>query len=175
MRGKLWTCSLEERRPEVSVPCQAPRDGPFKPCGEEFRKRQSAVVLKRSLTYRGSSRVGDRVQERRASPFAPRAQQRDETRGNVGPWGHLVGFLARGPSASGRGSHWPCPLCSLTVLQQAPFIWMRASDHDEGTGGRHEGTLGAPINTPRCPRSNWQTFSDGGRERIWPLLYEGRS
>lgn len=92
--------------------------GHLSPVERTLGKGKSTIVLKSSLTYRGSSRVGARVQERRASPFA---QRRDETRGNVGPWSHLVGFLAQELGASGRGSHQPCPLCSLTVLQQAPL------------------------------------------------------
>lgn len=84
--------------------------GHLSPVERTSGKGRSAVVLKSSLSYRGSSRVGDRVQERRPSPFAPEhsREMRPEEM-----WDHEViswGFWLGGPVpvAEGATGHAHC-------------------------------------------------------------------
>lgn len=125
----LSTALLEEKnRHEVSVPYQAPRDRSFKPWGEDRRKRQKELL---SWGPNGHMLAVGQSSGKMILSISPGAQQGGEARGNgdytVVSWGfRLGGPVAEEASSLAHFAHLACR------SGQAPLMWMRAADYDEG-------------------------------------------
>lgn len=97
-------------------------------------KTEGAVVLKHSMACRGQSRAALGPHISSGTGFRrDGAQQGSEARGNAGYKVISRGFRLGGPEGGSSHTHFAHrPCCS----SQAPFIRMRAADHNEGTKGK---------------------------------------